>query len=244
LVRKGHSCNVDYYGQRSVSAFEAVANGGTTGAYGDLLTSLGAAREGIVYSIESYCNAFNCQTPIARHVERSYLISPAGEERLLAGKGVRIVAVAAGVVVARHSESLDVYALGTGTWRTITTGPMRAVRANHHELFVLRPHGLLEIYELESGRRINAQQLGASGIARVQLEDVDRPFVVYIQARRIYVRRMSDRRDVVLQLPPGIRAPIHAQIERAGLYYSYNLRSARTAGRVGFVARRRLARAF
>jgi hypothetical protein len=38
--------------------------------------------------------------------------------------------------------------------------------------------------------------------------------------------------------------PLHAEIEPTGLYYSYNIRGTGALGRVGFVGRSRLVRAF
>jgi hypothetical protein len=112
------------------------------------------------------------------------------------------------------------------------------------KLFVLRPNRVLETYDLKSGNRIGAQQLLATGKVSVKLEDADDVFVVYVSGRQIYARRTLDRKDVVLALPRNVRMPLHAQIEPAGLYYSYNVAGKDTLGRVGFVARARLISAF
>jgi len=246
ITRKNHACNAEYAGGRTLPAFESVANGGTTGAEGDLLTSLQTTASGIVYSIENYCNA-DCSAPpstvVPRHVTRSFLVSPGGAETLLAGPGVRIVAAAGDAIAAVRSNSLDVLDLGTQTWRKISHGPVRAARADGEKLFVLRSKGLLETYDLRSGRRIAAEQLG-SGNTPVQLEDADGAFVVYVSNRQIHVRRTLDRKDVVLALPRDIGTPLHAEIEPTGLYYSYNIRGTGALGRVGFVGRSRLVRAF
>jgi hypothetical protein len=245
ITRKKHACNADYYGGfgggRTLPAFESVANGGTTGAEGDLLTSLQTTASGIVYSVEGYCNV--CLTVVPQHVERSWLVSPGGAETLLAGPGVRIVAAAGDVVAAVRSNSLDVLDLGTQTWRKISDGPVRAARADGETLFVLRPKGFLETYDLRSGHRIAAEQLGSENTP-VQLEDADGVFVVYVSNRQIHVRRTLDRKDVVLALPRDIGTPLHAEIEPMGLYYSYNIRGTGALGRVGFVGRSRLVRAF
>jgi hypothetical protein len=176
-------------------------------------------------------------------VERSWLVSPGGAETLLAGPGVRIVAAAGDVVAAVRSNSLDVLDLGTQTWRKISDGPVRAARADGETLFVLRPKGFLETYDLRSGHRIAAEQLGSENTP-VQLEDADGVFVVYVSNRQIHVRRTLDRKDVVLALPRDIGTPLHAEIEPMGLYYSYNIRGTGALGRVGFVGRSRLVRAF
>ncbi|MDP9303621.1 MAG: hypothetical protein M3O92_03855 [Actinomycetota bacterium] len=235
------------FGGRTLPAFESVANGGNSAAAGKLLTSLEAGAHGIVYSVESYCNAISsCPTAavVSRHVERSFLISAGGAETLLAGRGVRIVAAAANVVAAVWADSVDVLDLGTQAWRKVSDGPVRAARLGGKKLFVLRLRRLLETYDFRSAQRIGAQELLTSGNNMpVQLEDADDVFVVYVSDRQIHVRRTLDRKDVVLALPRNARM-LHAQIEPAGLYYSYNIGGKGALGRVGFVARARVVGAF
>jgi len=251
ITRKGHSCNVQYggdvFGGRTLPAFESVANGGTSAAAGKSLTSLEAGAHGIVYSVESYCNALSsCPTAadVSRHVERSLLVSAGGAERLIAGRGVRIVSAAANVVAAVRADSVDVRDLGTRARRKVTDGPVRAARLGRAKLFILRPRGLLDTYDLHSGQRIGAQELSTSGNnTPVQLEDADDVFVVYVSDHQIHVRRTRDQRDVVLALPRKARM-LHAQIEPAGLYYSYNIGGKDALGRVGFVARTPVVAAF
>ncbi len=194
ITRHDQACNVEYggfFGGRSLAAFKSVANGGTTGAEGELLTSLQPASMGIAYTVEGYCNdPSSCPTPavVPRHVERSFLVSADGKETPLAGRGVRILAAAATVVAASRSNSLDVYDLDTRVWHKITRGLVRAVRIDKDELFVLRPKGLLETYRIRSGIRVAVQQL-VWGHTPVQLEDVDDGFVIYTTNHRIHIRR-------------------------------------------------------
>jgi hypothetical protein len=254
ITRKGHACNVDYYGDfygitgRRVPAFQSVANGGTRGAAGDLLTSLQTTAAGIVYSIENYCNA-DCSAPpstaVPRHVKRSYLVSPAGAETLLAGPGVRIVAGGGMVAAALRLNSLDVLDLSTHAWRTLADGPVRGAHVDGNNLFVLRSKGLLETYDLRMpGSIATQQQLGNANTA-IQLEDADGAFVVYVSNRQIRVRRTRDGKELLVALPRNTRGPLHAEIETTGLYYAYNVRgTGAAAGRVGFIARSRLARTF
>ncbi len=249
ITRKGHACNMEYggavFGGRQLPAFESVANGGTSAAAGELLTSLEAGARGIVYSVESYCNASCDQygNRVPRHTVATYLVSVGGREQKVAGAGVRVVAAAANVVAAVRSNSLDLFDLGTRAWRKVSTGPVRAARIDGDKLFVLRPAGLLETYDLGSGDQIATQQLLVSSNTPVQLEDADGAFVVYVSNRHIHIQRTLDRKEVVLALQPKARMPLHAQIEPAGLYYSYNL-STPPRGRVGFVARTLVVRAF
>lgn len=253
ITRKAHACNVDYYGDsygvrgRRIPAFQSVANGGTTGAAGDLLTSLQTTASGLVYSVESYCNA-DCSAPpsikVPQHVTRSFLVSPGGAETLLAGPRVRIVAAGGTVVAARRSNSLDVLDLSTHTWRTLADGPVRGARVDGNKLFVLRPKGLLETYDLRMRNPIATRQQLGNGNRPAQLEDADDAFVVYVSNRQIRVRRTRDGKELVVALPRNTTTSLHAEIEPAGLYYAYNIPGTGAVGRVGFIARGRLARAF
>jgi hypothetical protein len=252
ITRKAHACNVDYYGDsygvrgRRIPAFQSVANGGTTGAEGDLLTSLQATASGLVYSIESYCNVWCAAGPSAvvpQHVTRSLLVTPSGAETLLAGARVRIVAAGGTVVAALRSNSLDVLDLRTHAWRTLAHGPVRAARVDGNKLFVLRPKGLLETYDLRMRDPIATRQRLGNGKTPVQLEDADGAFVVYVSNRQIRVRRTRDGKELVVALPRHTTTSLHAEIERAGLYYAYNIPGTGVVGRVAFIARGRLARA-
>jgi hypothetical protein len=243
MARTGKRCNVDYYGQRFVPAYGAVANGGTTGAEGRLLTSLYGVTGGVIYSEESYCNVApgltSCAAPFSR-VERSAFVSDGGVERPLAGRKVNVLAAAGHVVVALRSGSFDVVDVRTGVWRTLTPGPVRAARVHENLVFVLRPNGLLDTYSLVSGARIRRGGIGA----RAQLADADGSFVAYVSGGRIHVRRWADRREVVLVARIAARTPVDAELEPSGFYYAYNVPGKGFVGRVGFIPRGVVRRAF
>lgn len=78
----------------------------------------------------------------------------------------------------------------------------------------------------------------------MQLEDVDDGFVIYTTNHRIHIRRSLDGKEAVLVLQSAAGMPLHGQIERTGLYYSYNAVGAGAVGRIGFVARSFLSRSF
>jgi hypothetical protein len=241
IARADHRCNVDYYAQRSVPAYEGVGNGGTTGASGSLLTALYGVADGVVYSEESYCNAApsSCATPF-RRVERSAFVSDGGVERQFAGRNVRVLAAAGHVAVALRSGSLDVVDVRTGAWRTLTTGSVRAARVDGNLVFVLRPKGLLDTYSLVSAARIARDQITASA----QLADADRSFIAYVSGGRIHVRRRADHREVMLVARTAARTPLDAELDASGLYYSYNVPGKGSVGRVGLIPRAGLVRAF
>ena len=55
----------------------------------------------------------------------------------------------------------------------------------------------------------------------LRLEDVDSGIAVYVLGAQIHLVRLADGKTATIK-PPG-RTPVHAQLERDGLYYSYSL---------------------
>jgi hypothetical protein len=56
---------------------------------------------------------------------------------------------------------------------------------------------------------------------------------VYVTHKNIHLVRLSDGHDAVIT-PPGT-GPLHAQLEAAGLFYSYAVDDGERPGRVAFV---------
>jgi len=65
-----------------------------------------------------------------------------------------------------------------------------------------------------------------------RLEDLDSGIAVYISDAYVHVLRLADGRDVAL---PSLGTSPQAQIEPAGLFYSYNVSDPTYAGRVAFI---------
>ena len=65
----------------------------------------------------------------------------------------------------------------------------------------------------------------------LRLEDVDSGIAVYVIGAQIHLLRLDDGKTATIR-PPG-RTPVHAQLERDGLYYSYSL--APKSSRVAFM---------
>jgi hypothetical protein len=63
-----------------------------------------------------------------------------------------------------------------------------------------------------------------------RLEDADGQYVVYVAGAAVHLFRLSDGRDVVVNEPTSA-GPVHAQLERSGLYLSYNETYSRMTGR-------------
>lgn len=70
--------------------------------------------------------------------------------------------------------------------------------------------------------------------ADARLEDVQDGTAVYVTATDVHLLRLADGRDVAIH-PPGHGA-LHAQLEPAGLFYSYAVDDGVLPGRVAFVA--------
>jgi hypothetical protein len=238
--RRDHACNVDYSGEGPrAPAFDSVANGGTRGAEGKRLTFLAPVAGGVVYSRSAYCNNYvYCSTPktVPLHTEATFLVSQAGKRTRVAGRYVDVVTAGGSFVAARRgSKSLDLLNLKTRKWRRLLTGEVRTARFDGETVFVLRPEGLLETYDVRSARRIAVQTLMAATRSAPQLEDVDEGIVVYLAGGEIHIRRSSDQRDSTVPLPSDAVGPIHAQMESIGLYFSYNRAGPKQRGTVAFI---------
>jgi hypothetical protein len=247
LTRPGHACSAEWAGPATVPAFEAVANGGTHGAGGKLLTFLAPALGGVVYSRSAYCNV-DCgptmgSPRVPQHTEATLFVSQAGEETMVAGPKVRVVAAGGSSLAAmRAGESLDLLNFRTRKWRHVLNGKVRAARLDGGALFVLRPNAVLETYDVGSARRTAVQTLTAPTRSPVRFEDVGGGIVVYLAGGEIHIRRSSDQRESTFPLPTNAVEPIHAQIDSVGVYVSYNRAAPAQGGVVTFVPRSTLFR--
>ena len=237
--RRDHACNVDYFGEGPrAPAFDSVANGGTRGAEGKRLTFLAPVTGGVVYSRSAYCNAYCSITlkTVPLHTEATFLVSQAGTRTSVAGRYVNVVAAEGTFLAARRGgKSLDLLNLKTRKWRRLLTGEVRTARFDGETVFVLRPKGLLETYDVRSGRRIAVQTLLVATQSAPQLEDVNEGIVVYLAGGEIHIRRSSDQKDSTVPLPSDAIGPIHAQMESTGLYFSYNRVGPKQRGTVAFI---------
>jgi hypothetical protein len=69
--------------------------------------------------------------------------------------------------------------------------------------------------------------------ADAALEDVQGGVAVFVDGSAIHLLRLTDGRDAAID--PAGSGPVHAQLERAGLFYSYTVDDANRPGRVAFV---------
>jgi hypothetical protein len=159
------------------------------------------------------------------HTHTQLLSLDAASGGLVAGREtehrVAVIRVSDGHVLERHETGADVTAV------RLADGGL-AVQAGR----------TLVVYG--SRRRSYALQTEA-GTAR--LLSLAGSLVAYASGADLHLLRLSDGRDVILDLP-GAAGPIAAVFVPGGLYEGYNVRHVRTPGRVSFVPAATIARAF
>jgi hypothetical protein len=149
-----------------------------------------------------------------------------------------VLSVAAGrILVRRANESLEVRRADGSLLRAFPfrRGEVREALIDASRLVVL-DHGsslTWRVYDLVSGEQKRVFAAPGRAIAA----DVERGLLVYTVGRVVHVLRLADGRKAIFKAPVvRIRyvdpAPVQAQIEPSGLFYSYQVRR---EGRVRFV---------
>ena len=117
----------------------------------------------------------------------------------------------------------------TDRWPVRLTGPL---------LVALRGR-TIEVRDAASGT-VRHRWPTAASEAPIALEDARGDFAVYGAGIALHVLRLSDGRDRMLEIADE-EGPVHAELERNGLYYSYNTAIGAKRGRVAFVPLEELA---
>jgi Tol biopolymer transport system component len=110
----------------------------------------------------------------------------------------------------------------------IETADFLSAKLQGDDLVVLT-HSSMQDYDANTGALRHEWPL-AEGSPR--LEDLQDGIAVYVAGDYIYLQRLSDGHSLAL---PALGHEPHAQLEPAGLYYSYNTDDATYPGRVVFV---------
>ena len=87
----------------------------------------------------------------------------------------------------------------------------------------------LDDYDAVTGALLRSWPIAADAI----LEDVQDGIAVYVTTTSVHLLRLADGRD--RSITPAGQGPIHAQLEAAGLFYSYSVGDESRPGRVAFV---------
>jgi hypothetical protein len=163
-----------------------------------------------------------------------------GRNRLLLASAneLTVLSVAAGRILVRRADgSLELRRADGSLSRAFPfrRGEVRAAHLDASELVVL-DHGsslTWRVYDLVTGEQKRVFAAPGRAIAA----DVERGLLVYTVGRVVHVLRLADGRKAIFKAPVvRIRyvdpAPVQAQIEPSGLFYSYQVRR---EGRVRFV---------
>lgn len=148
----------------------------------------------------------------------------------------RVLTVARNGLVRLHSTRgrvLRSWALGRGIVNARLRG--RALAVQHGQS--------LDVYDTSTGAKRQTLPLASHGGSRPFLLDVQRDLVVYVTGGAIHLLRVSDGRDVALDLP-GAAPWLDARLEPSGLFVTWNQMYNRRPGRMAFVPVRTVLRGF
>jgi Tol biopolymer transport system component len=101
----------------------------------------------------------------------------------------------------------------------------------------------LDVYDASTGAKKQALELASDGGSRPFLLDVQSDLVVYATGGAIHLLRLSDGRDVALDLT-GAAPLLDARLEPSGLFVTWNQMYSRRPGRMAFVPMRTVLRGF
>lgn len=91
----------------------------------------------------------------------------------------------------------------------------------------------IEVRDAASGA-LRHRWVAVRSEAPITLEDARGSFAVYKAGIALHVLRLSDGADRLIEIPDA-EGPVHAELERGGLYYSYNTPVGAKHGRIAFV---------
>lgn len=166
------------------------------------------------------------------------IVGPRKQLLLASPDELTVLSVAAGRILVRRADgSLELRRADGSLARAFPfrRGEVRAALLDASELVVL-DHGsslTWRVYDLVSGEQKRVFAAPGRAIAA----DVERGLLVYTVGRVVHVLRLADGRKAIFKAPV-VRmryvdpAPVLAQIEPSGLFYSYQVRR---EGRVRFV---------
>ena len=180
-------------------------------------------------------------TPPGSHIYNEDLwriVGPRKQLLLASPAELTVLSVAAGRILVRRADgSLEVRRANGSLLRAFPfrSGEVRGALLNASELVVLDHGSTLSwrVYDLVSGKQ--KRVFAAPG--RAMAADVERGLLIYTVGRFVHVLRLADGRKAIFKAPV-VRmryvdpAPVQAQIEPSGLFYSYQVRR---EGRVRFV---------
>jgi hypothetical protein len=116
--------------------------------------------------------------------------------------------------------------------RTLPLGGATSAQLSGHDLAVVRDEAL-EVWNVRTGRRRAAYPLERGFGPVPVVEDAERGIASVVVGVAIHLIRLSDGKDLVLDIE-NQAGPSHAELEPAGLFYSWNEPYTRMPGRLAF----------
>lgn len=162
-------------------------------------------------------------------------LSALRKTRVAAGAGAfAVIAVSGGRIAVENPADGGVSILDSGghpvSTAAITAGTGSGTAFDGAQVVTLR-NGVLQAYNASSGHLDASVSLPSGGAPF--LRDLQGGLAVYVRGRQIHVVRLADGKDATF-VAPG-KGAVDAQIEPAGLTYSYNVVRSKAHGRVVFV---------
>jgi hypothetical protein len=140
---------------------------------------------------------------------------------------VRLVAVDAGRLAVVHGDAATVYASSGAPIRSWSiSGPPPARGALSGHLLALSVPGMLTVYDLATGAVRKTIAIPKAEVLR----DLQGPTAVLVAGRRVHALNVLTGKGFAFTAPGA--APVDAQMESSGLFYSYTL--PRNRGAVAF----------
>jgi hypothetical protein len=135
------------------------------------------------------------------------------------------------ILVDRENGTLELMTPQGTILRTfhLNAAIVRGARLQGRELVVLTTASV-EVTDVETGAFLRRWPLP---LQQARLEDVQDGVAVLVAEKRISLLRLSDGRGAEIDVPGS--GPVLAQLEPAGLFYSYRADDARYPGRVAFI---------
>jgi Tol biopolymer transport system component len=159
-----------------------------------------------------------------------------------AGLAPGVVVSASGHLLAARARDGDVEVL-TDAGRLLTRFKGRGVTSvaiSEAGVVGITPANVLERWTF-LGRHLRRYRLAHRATSPARLEDAHGSYVAYVEGAALHLFRLTDGRDRVVD-EPAAAEPVQADLEKAGLYISYNVTYSSRPGRVAFIPTTQLKR--
>jgi len=228
-------------GRRGSTQIVRTRGGEFTGLF---LGGLVADRGTIAFDVESAGNRTRAEFRI--HRTRVWRLTGTRAKVVRTFTGAATVASldAGRIAVLRDSGKAVAVLLPGGGVRTFRFGGPGVVGVvlDGPRLIVLRS-ARLTVLDLRSGRRTASWPVRRGFGPAPEIEDAAGDLLAYVVGATVHILRLSDGREIVID-NPNATEPVFARFVASGLFYSFNESYDKRPGRLVYVARMELERAF